>query len=64
MTPTDIPALVAQLRDYQLTLDENVVICDRRIVDQSASIMTVMAAHIGMMESNLARQALAALEGK
>lgn len=53
MTPTDIPQLIADLRNYSLTLDENTVICDRRAVDQSASIMLAMAADLGLRDSNL-----------
>lgn len=53
MKPTDISQLIADLRNYQTTLDENVVICDRRVVDGSAEIMLALAAHIAMMEDRI-----------
>lgn len=40
--------LLERLRDYGLTLEPNVVICDRRVVDEAA-------AHIGALEAENAR---------
>ena len=56
LEPTNIPALISELRGYQLTLDPNTVICDRLIVDQAADIMAAMVAHIAMLEGRLGHE--------
>lgn len=40
----EILALAARLEDYGLTLEQNVVICDRRTVDEAAAALRAHAA--------------------
>jgi histidinol phosphatase-like PHP family hydrolase len=36
--------IVERLRDYGLTLDENVIVCDRRVVDEAADMLARLLA--------------------
>lgn len=53
---TEARAIAAQLADYTYTLDPNVVICDRRVVDEAVTALAAKDAELAEARAQLQRQ--------